>query len=228
MIKILYEDQDLLLINKPPGLPSHGTLDPARPSLISELQKQIKQKLFLHHRLDRDTSGIVLLSKSKRANRPLTEIFRKHQVQKTYLAICKKGPAIAQQFKVINHLAARRGKNKVMHIESVKIGGLPAETDFFVEKKFADCLLVKALPKTGRTHQIRVHLSGLKMPILGDQLYGGKSSLVARMMLHACELSFIHPFEKKEVSISCQPPTDFQKILENLRQADLVSSADPK
>jgi RluA family pseudouridine synthase len=215
-IEILFEDEFLLVVNKPAGIPSQGTVDPNRMHVMSYLQKQLPQlKLFLHHRLDKDTSGVFLLSKSEKANKRLTEIFSKHEIQKTYVALCKPRKDFDKtDWDVKNHLAPVKNSNRqLMRMVTVKKGGWYAETHFRTLEKRENFYYVEAKPVTGRTHQIRVHLAEDKMPILGDFLYGGKSSLVPRLMLHAISLEFPHPITNEKKIITAPLPQDFKKIL---------------
>lgn len=219
MIPILFQDQDIVIIQKPAGIPSQMTLDPKRPNLPSLLKSQLGQEVYLHHRLDKDTSGIMVFGLSKRANPGLTTLFREHRIQKTYLCISKiNQPIENQNFTVHNFLAPVRGQGKkLMRMVSVRKGGWEAITDLSVLQSQEGFAYIQAKPKTGRTHQIRIHLAEKKLPILGDPLYGGKSSLVPRLMLHATALQFSHPITNQQMNMTCPPPTDFQKILENLK-----------
>jgi RluA family pseudouridine synthase len=224
-MEILFEDEFLLAVHKPAGLPSQQTPDPKRAHVVSELQKQFPgQRFFLHHRLDKDTSGVLLLSKHPKANPGLTEIFRNHLAQKTYLCLCLKGvksqspPEGQWPLTVINHLAPVRGQGqKLMRMVIVKKGGSRAETDLQCLEVFSEMDLFECKPKTGRTHQIRVHMASLYRPIAGDSLYGGKSTLVPRLMLHAKTLQFIHPVTQAPVVIEASLPSDFLGVLNSMR-----------
>ena len=146
MIEVLYQDQDLIFINKPAGLPSQQTIDPRRPHVISELKKQFPEiKFYLHHRLDKDTSGVLVLSKSERVNSALTDIFRQHQIEKEYLALTKKTKSIADKnWTVKNFMAPVRESNKkLMRMVVVKKGGWSAETHFELLDEKADFYLIK-------------------------------------------------------------------------------------
>ncbi|GIL16408.1 MAG: hypothetical protein BroJett040_01590 [Oligoflexia bacterium] len=216
-IDILFQDEDLLAVNKPPGVPSQPTPDPKRPSLISFLEKQLPgKKIFLHHRLDRDTSGVILFGLSSRANKPLTDIFREHQITKTYQALVKPRPdhPCPKNWVIQNHLApVRDSKQKLMRMVVVKKGGWFAETHFRLISSSQHFDHIEAKPLTGRTHQIRVHTACEKRPILGDSLYGGKSSLVPRLMLHAQSLELKHPISGEALKIEAPLPKDFASIL---------------
>lgn len=217
-IPVLFEDEFILAVDKPPGLPTQAGHDPRRPNLYSLLQEMRAEKLFLHHRLDKDTSGVLILGRHPRANKGLTDLFREHQLQKTYWAMTKPGADDQDKIHVEDHLAPVRGTNKqLMRMVKVKSGGWKAETDLRRLEKLAKAELWEALPKTGRTHQIRVHLAGTGRPILGDFLYGGKSAEVPRLLLHAKSLAFRHPVTNEEMLVEAPLPKDFVSLLEKWR-----------
>lgn len=212
-LKILFEDQDLVAIEKPAGLPSQPTLDRRRKNIFDLLKLQRPDiSIFLHHRLDLDTSGIMLFGKSERINKPLGELFKNHEIQKTYVFWAKKGREIKiSEWTVKNHLAPVKGSNKqIMRMVVVKSGGWAAETDFKLLQETEEAYLIEAKPKTGRTHQIRVHTAQDRRPILGDRLYGGKSEQTSRMLLHAHKLSFVHPITGGQMELISPIPNDFK------------------
>lgn len=224
MIPVLFEDEDILIVSKPAGLLSQGTRDPSRTHLIRELiEKQNYKNLYLHHRLDKDTSGVILLSKSSRVNARLTEIFREHHVKKVYWALAKPGPPFsASEFSVKLHMAPVKGPRGVERMVVVKSGGWFSHTNFRVLAEASGApggadgpAVVECSPVTGRTHQIRVHLGHLKRPILGDRTYGGKSTEVPRLMLHARSLEFAHPWSGQPLRIESPLPADFKGVLRN-------------
>lgn len=214
--RILFEDDYFVAAEKPAGLSTQATLDKSRPHFFGELQKNYEY-LALHHRLDRDTSGVMLFAKKKEANIPLAEMFQKHSIQKTYLCLCaaKPGP---EKFSVKNYLAefqkSRKDRARMIVVNS---GGQTAQTDFQVLEKYKLGQLVQAQPKTGRMHQIRVHLSSRGLGIFGDDLYAApKTPAAKRLMLHAAHLEFSHPFTQARMKIECPLPEDFldfQKLL---------------
>lgn len=205
---IVFEDDDLIIVNKPHGLPTQPTLDKARNNLFNLVKKFLSKRdgqepyLGLHHRLDRDTSGLVLFTKSKRCNLPVSEMFKKHTIQKTYLAKVGNAENLNENnstFIVSNYLwRDPRSHSKMAKYTQTKSGGDFAETHFKILDKESG--LVEAQPITGRTHQIRVHLSELGFPILGDPLYGKEyANKASRLMLHAWKLEFTHPFTNQPV-----------------------------
>lgn len=219
--EILFRDEDLLAVLKPAGLLSQASLDPRRPHVTRWLEQHLGVKAALHHRLDKDTSGVLVLGLSKRVNAKLTDLFRDHQMQKTYWALAKPRPADDRaEFRVENHVApVRDAKKKLLRMVEVRSGGWRAETAFRVLGRAENFDWIEARPKTGRTHQIRIHLAGLKRPIWGDFLYGGKSAAFPRLMLHARELRFHHPITGQELVIQAPAPADFRGFLERAKLA---------
>ncbi len=150
-------------------------------------------QVFLHHRLDKDTSGVLLFSKSKMANGPLTEMFREHRFQKRYWALTKAKTEIPDRWTIENHLTSRKDSSKIMKMFETESGGDFAETHFKLMGSNEHAAWIEAKPITGRTHQIRVHCAHSGIPILGDTLYDGTDTRVPRLMLHAKSLEFNHP-----------------------------------
>lgn len=222
-IPVLFEDQDILLVNKPAGLQSQSSVDTQKENLYSLLQQQRNEKLFLHHRLDKDTSGVIMFGRHPRANKGLTDLFRDHLIQKTYIAIAKKPEDISNaSWTIQDHLAPVRGQGKKqMRMVRVRSGGWKAQTDFKRLESLSDVELIEAKPHTGRTHQIRVHLAFEKQPILGDRLYGGFSAKATRLFLHAKSLSFHHPVTEKPLLIECELPAEFNHTLEKARAGEV-------
>jgi 23S rRNA pseudouridine1911/1915/1917 synthase len=224
---ILYRDEWLMIISKPAGIPTQPTLDEARVNAFAEVKRFLSREskdayVGLHHRLDRDTSGLLMFTLKKEVNAAVADLFRDKKIQKTYLAICAVGRARVpgEKFCVRNYLGpSQTRKGKSMRYQSVRSGGDVAETDFEVHELLRDALLVQAQPHTGRTHQIRVHLSELGHPILGDRLYGEEvSTRASRLMLHAERLTFLHPISKTQLSVYAPLPEDFKQCLESLRK----------
>ena len=215
-IPVLYEDEFILAVDKPAGLMTQSGQGSAKADLFSLLEKQRKEKLFLHHRLDKETSGVLILGRHTRANKGLTDIFRDHLLTKTYWAVTKKNESPTESRVLVqNLLAPVRGPDKrLLRMVTVKKGGWPAETQLRLLKDKQELQLWEAQPKTGRTHQVRVHLAGIRRPILGDFLYGGKSPLTPRLLLHAKCLEFKHPVTGQDLKIEAPVPADFQKWID--------------
>lgn len=202
---ILYEDEHLIVVNKPEGMKTHGnTADEL--ALQNHAAAAINQEVFVVHRLDQATSGAVLFAKNQFVLPILGKMFEENKIHREYLALVK-GHFPENQFTIDRAIGQNRhDKNK--RILSAK--GQKAVTHVEIIKKFTDKTLVKCTLDTGRTHQIRVHLSSLNHPIIGDALYGQKSQ--ERMMLHADKIIIPHPFENKILEISAIS-TSFLDIL---------------
>ncbi|MGI5844413.1 MAG: RluA family pseudouridine synthase [Candidatus Xenobium sp.] len=223
--RILFEDEDLLVVDKPAGLPMHANLDPTRPHLLALLETFLAQRdgqagyLGIHQRLDLSTSGVVLLARSLLANPGLARQFEGRLVRKSYLALVRAtGKNPLPSWIEARPLGAplRRG-GAVPVLES---GGSAARTDFTVLASAGRALLVQACPQTGRKHQIRAHLAGRGLPILGDALYGGPRRVgtvaVARPMLHAWRLELQHPLSARPLCFEAPLPEDFSRLAEEL------------
>jgi 23S rRNA pseudouridine1911/1915/1917 synthase len=231
--KVLFEDEWIILVNKDPGIPTQPTIDPNRPNLFDLTKKYLSKKrsgsepyLGLHHRLDRDTSGVVLFTKSESANKGVAELFAQHRIQKTYQCLVWRSPSsalldIKDQFTVKNFLGRISAKSETARFGSVNSNGDPAHTDFRVMEVFRQCYWLEASPRTGRTHQIRIHTSESHLPILGDPLYFPKNVFAMvqapRLMLHAQRLEFDHPVTGVSMKVEAPLPDDFLKVLSTLK-----------
>ncbi len=206
-IRVLSEDDHFLAADKPPGIPSGPTRDRSRLHVAALAEGLAGRRLTLLHRLDKDTSGVLLFGKTREFSKALLEDFRHRRVEKRYLALVR--GRTQQEFQVISHLREAEGDR----IQTVRSGGMRAETGFRVLARAADYSLVEAVPRTGRTHQIRVHLAHAGCPILGDGLYGGDAAVgggyVPRQMLHAWALSFQHGASGANVRVESPVPDDF-------------------
>lgn len=218
---ILFEDEDLIIVNKPSGLATQPTLDRARNNLYTAVKQYLRSTRGddysgLHHRIDKDTSGLVLFTKTTRANAPVADLFKNHKIQKTYIAVVGNPKNLkTDEFRIENFLKKDPASPKKMgRFMSVRSGGDHAITDIEVVSRGDDYAIVHAKPLTGRTHQIRVHLSEYGCPIFGDFLYGEAFAKSAdRLMLHAYELKFEHPLTGAPLLISAAPPVDIQNFL---------------
>lgn len=227
---ILYEDEWLIAVNKPVRLPTQPTLDPARNNLYRMLEAHLRQKrpeayLGLHHRLDRDTSGVVLFTKKEEANKGVSQLFSEHRIRKTYQCLTWRGEGASclvrgQDIKIDNFLAKQKGEKGKARYGAVSQGGYRAITDLRVLERFPSALWLEARPRTGRTHQIRVHCSEAGAPIFGDELYFPRELIPfcrpGRLMLHALALGFEHPLTGSPVSIEAPLPPDFRDYLARL------------
>lgn len=230
-MQILFEDDDLISVFKPAMVLSQPSFDKSRKpikDMLEDFRPDLKGNLYLHHRLDYETSGVFLISKSQRANRPLTEMFQKHEFEKIYVCLTRPNQLQAgkkvtceilqespEKWLIKNYMAP--AKDMIKHKKrmiSVKSGGWPAETEFEILDTTSWYHYVQAKPKTGRTHQIRQHLQESYRSILGDNIYGGKSGDVPRLMLHAKSLQFSHPITRAELKIEAPLPKDFETCLQ--------------
>jgi 23S rRNA pseudouridine1911/1915/1917 synthase len=173
------------------------------------------------HRLDKDTSGLIIVAKDSNSQYKMAELFKNRQVEKTYFALVA-GVFIEKKGKISLPIGRSRIDRKKMAVSIDS--GRNAVTDFEIIEEFTDCTLLHAYPKTGRTHQIRVHLSYIDHPVISDKTYGnGESTRIGnniglnRQFLHAQKLSFYHPFTNKRVEIEDEPAQDLKNSLEMLR-----------
>ncbi len=231
--QVLFEDQHLIAFDKPSGIASQATVDDAVDHLYAAARRFLARRdgsapyLALHHRLDRPTSGVLLLAKNRRVNAALAAAFAfagagaGAGVSKLYHALVwveREPPSDA--WSVRNRLARRPRGQRGMRV--VEEGGREAVTDFRVVRRLGPCRWVEALPRTGRTHQVRVHLAGSGLPILGDRLYGAPVPEVRapRLMLHAARLELEHPESGASLVIESPPPEDFRALLDELASPD--------
>lgn len=219
---LLFRDDVLLAVDKPPGLPTHPTADPGRPSLVEHVERHLRATgggayVGVHQRLDRDTSGVVIFAIDPRANEGLARAFEGREVEKTYLALtARPAPAPPRRLRI----AAPLGTPGAVGTRRVGVGGAgakTAETEVVVRETLADALLVEARPLTGRKHQVRAHLAHAGMPILGDPVYGSAGGRAPRLMLHARRLTLPHPLTGKPLVIESPLPADFEAVLARLR-----------
>jgi RluA family pseudouridine synthase len=216
------------MVSKPPGLPSHPTVDEARDSLFTAVARFLTKRdgdspyLGIHQRLDRDTSGVVFFTKSRRVNAAVSESFSRHEVVKTYQALTV-APArgkVPKEWTIKNYLGKVSSISNRARYGAVRSDGDRAETSFRIIEQHPHGIWLEATPKTGRTHQIRVHLAEYRLPILGDDLYGPQNShiIAPRLMLHASQLRFSHPVTRVEISAKSPLPDDFKRCLAQIRR----------
>ena len=222
--RIIYHDQDLIVIDKPAGMPTQPTPARYQGTVFSELQNLLRQKhrkdlrpsIGMVQRLDRDTSGVMVFSIHKRAHKKLTEQFRNHDIGKTYWALIQ-GRPLQDQGVIKSSLAKRRSTNLMVSVDK---GGKAAETRYRLLSSTGAASLVEVELVTGRSHQIRVHFSEAGHPLLGDVAYGGPAVLDdiprARQMLHARQLTFCHPVTGRTMDFNAELPADFANVLRQL------------
>ncbi|EEF57350.1 pseudouridine synthase [Pedosphaera parvula] len=198
---ILFEDEHLLVVNKPAGMNTHAPSPYAGEGIYEWLKHREPRwaSLAIVHRLDKETSGVMVFGKTTVANRSLTEQFTNHSIRKKYLLLTDK--VVSSQTSTMVSCLVRVGEKYLSR--PVHAGGEKAETHFEVITKAEGGTLVEAEPITGRTHQIRVHAAEQGFPILGDALYGGTKA--SRVCLHAAELKLKHPGTNAEMTFRAEP-----------------------
>jgi RluA family pseudouridine synthase len=218
-LRILYEDEAIIAFDKPAGLPTQPTLDEARINLFALAQSQLENQtgkpvyIGMHHRLDRDTSGVILFTRDKQYNSFIATQFKEHKCSKVYVAV------VHGKLKKINgtlesFLAPVSKHGKQSKFGSVKSGGKKAITNYLVLSENADFSLVEVKIETGRTHQIRVHFSEMGHPVVGDTLYGSPQSFynkLKRHLLHAHVLLVRHPVSNNFIRIESPIPPEFRQ-----------------
>jgi 23S rRNA pseudouridine1911/1915/1917 synthase len=222
-LDVLYEDNHCLVVNKPAGLLSQGdeTGDPSLVSLAAEYLKERYRKpgnvyVGLVHRLDRPTSGVVLLARTSKAAARLSAQFRSGEIAKTYWAIVEGCPAQLEG-EWEDRLEKDRSLNRVKVLDQGPGQGQAARVIYKVLERGGAWSTIELRPATGRSHQLRVQLADRGLPIVGDRKYGARSTLNAgdggrRIALHARELSFNHPTRAEVISVVAPLPPDWPSV----------------
>lgn len=213
-MNILHIDDALLLTDKPAGIPVlPDGWDQAAPYLVKLLEPDFG-RLWVVHRLDKITSGVMVFARTAEAHRALSMQFERHEAQKVYHAICNGVPAWDE------HTARHRLRTNVGHSHRTVVDngkGVPAETHFKLLKRYNGYGLLECTPTTGRTHQIRVHAYALGYPLLGDMLYSApQTDLIPRPALHAFALTLTHPLTNERLTFTAAYPPDFAAALKHL------------
>ncbi len=214
-MKIIYQDDAILVVDKPAGLPVlPDGWEKNSPYLVKLLEESCG-RLWVVHRLDKVTSGVMILARTADAHRNLNLQFERHEAQKVYHAIC------VGALKWDEHTARHKLRINVGHSHRTAIDnshGITAETHFTVLKRYQSYGLIEARPATGRTHQIRVHAYALGHSLLGDTLYSAPATdLIARPALHAFSLTVTHPVNGLPISFEAPYPEDFADALKKLK-----------
>lgn len=221
-LKIVFEDQDILIINKPSGLVTHPAPSYYSHTLVNALLNYgcalsaVNGPLRpgIVHRLDKDTSGLIVVAKNDFAHLDLAGQFRQHTVKRQYIAMVK--GRVQHDEGIIDYPLARHPKSR-QKIRVSFIKSRSALTRYKVLKRYRDITVLELTPHTGRTHQLRVHLKFCGHPILGDKRYG-KASDFKRLALHATALGFCHPRTKKIVEFQSDIPGCFKRFIKALKQ----------
>ncbi len=227
-LDILYEDSDLIVVNKPAGMvvhPAPGAYSKTFANALLYHCKELKVEEFdpmrpgIVHRLDKETSGVLIAAKTQRAHQGLTTLFSSREVEKHYLAICYGVPKEGECHAPIKRHPIKRKEMTVSH------EGKEAITHFKTLHRRDGLSLVEAILITGRTHQIRVHLRSLNCPIIGDSTYGSHSLnqkyKAERQMLHAHSIKFLHPLTNLSIEIQAPIPQDMKNFIEFIQQPAL-------
>ena len=214
MIPVLFENDDLLAVDKPEGLASIPERAKGRDSLVSLLSPKFRDRLYIVHRIDKEASGVILFAKNASAHRFLNEQFSTRAVKKTYLILIHGN--IHEGEGVIDKPLRQFGSGRV-GIDPKR--GKPSETGFHVLDRFHSHALVEAHPVTGRRHQIRVHFYSIGHPVAGDLLYGDKAvqKRYPRLMLHAWRLE-LRLQSGEELKIEAPVPESFDAVLRSLQK----------
>lgn len=209
-LKILYEDENLVAIDKPEGIASITENKPEIITVHSWLQKKYSHKIFIVHRLDKDVSGVIIFAKNSTSHKFLYEQFFNYKVEKKYIALVYglMKEDIGRIEKPIRQFGSgRMGVDVLIGKKSI--------TDYQVLKRFDSYTLVELKPKTGRRHQLRVHLYSIGHPIVGDKKYGNKLLQEKRLMLHAKEIELFID-NKNKIKITSEIPDSFNEVVQKL------------
>jgi 23S rRNA pseudouridine1911/1915/1917 synthase len=235
-VSVLHQDADLLVLDKAAGMVVHPGAGHASGTLVNALLHHISDlqgvggvlRPGLVHRLDKDTSGVLVVAKNDAALHALQASFKSRQVEKVYLALVAGQPPDAGTFETLH---GRHPRHRTRFTGKVKAGKV-AVTHFAVARRYALGCRLEVRIETGRTHQIRVHLAEAGFPIVGDALYGTKGSLhpelIGRQALHAWKLSFPHPRTGKVLRFQAPVPADFKLAEKRLAAAPGAKAKEPR
>ncbi len=237
-LEIVYEDNELLIVNKPQGMVVHPAAGHVTGTLVNALLYHAKGRLSaingvirpgIVHRIDKDTSGLLVVAKTNEAHLSLAEQIKEHSVSRVYFCLAH-GKFKATEFTIDKALDRHPKDRKKMAVCAT--GGRHAVTHVSVLRQYKDCALLRCRLETGRTHQIRVHLSSMGHPVIGDPVYGPASNRFTKkyglngQLLHAALLGFLHPKTKEYLEFFTQPPAIFQKIIMDLDESSGCTPVD--
>ncbi len=243
-LEVIYEDDDFAIINKPFGVISHPTSNNKNQTLVNILLNQFEDKLSSHpdalrpgivHRLDKDTTGVMIIPFNEYAHWKIADQFKNRIIQKEYIALT--WGEWAEEEGLIENKLSRSKKNPLKYQSSME--GRVATSKFKLINKGKYFSAINFFPKTGRTHQIRIHCSEKGYPIIGDELYGGgwkklneylpevrkkinnNISIQNGHYLHASSISFLHPKKEKKIFFKAQPPKEFSNLFEMIKNEEI-------
>ncbi len=222
-LDIIYEDNDIIVVNKQKGLVVHPANGNPNGTLVNAIMNICKDSLSgiggeirpgIVHRLDKDTSGLIIIAKNDKAHITLSEQIKNHEVKKTYIALVR--GTVKENEATINMPIGRSTKDRKKM--AVSKNGKNAITHFKVIKRYENYTLLEIKIETGRTHQIRVHMSSIGYPVVGDAVYSnGKNPFgVIGQMLHSKKLEFKHPITNEELNLEAPLPKYFKEVLNSL------------
>ena len=215
-IDVVYEDEFVTVVNKPPFMPAHPSLGHKDDTVANALAFRYRGKPYVFrpvNRLDRDTSGLMLVARDKVAAGKLYLSMRRGEIKKAYLAVLE-GKITPGTGRIETYMC-REGDSIVKRrvCDETAPGAKFAVTDYETVGSRPGLTLARAVPVTGRTHQLRVHFASVGHPIVGDTMYGTESDRIFRQALHAYELSFPHPLDGRTISLEAALPDDIKKLL---------------
>jgi len=219
-VPVIYEDEDILVVDKPAGLTVHPAPGNEKGTLVNALLSHLSGvsaeggRPGIVHRLDKDTSGIMVIAKNPTALAELSGQFKRHEVKKVYLALVK-GRLKPEEGIIEAHIGRDTGDRKKMAI-AAESRGREARTGYKVREYRRGYTFLEVMPETGRTHQIRVHLAAIGYPVAGDATYGMKSQLLSRQFLHAHRLGFRHPATGEYKEFTSPLPPDLEQALKEI------------
>ncbi len=229
-LTFLYEDEDVVVVDKPAGMVVHAGAGQHEGTLVNALLHHFGTLSTLNgdvrpgivHRLDRDTSGLIVVARTDRAHQSLATQFHDRQVEKIYLALVHGHPKTAT-----GHITASITRDPVRRVRmTTKLGtGRSAITDYNVLETIGPYAFLQVKIGTGRTHQIRVHLASIGHPVVGDRLYGAPTSTLQRFFLHAHRLTFMSPTSGLAIAVVSPLPPELSRLLEDAREASALQES---
>lgn len=223
-LNIVYEDADLLVVNKPKGMVVHPANGNQTGTLVNALLYHCDNLSGINgvirpgivHRIDKDTSGLLMVAKNDRAHNGLAEQLASHSITRAYRAVVYHN--FLQDGGTVDAPIGRDPKDR-LKMAVTELHSKRAVTHYQILERFGDFTYIEARLETGRTHQIRVHMAHIHHPLMGDQVYGPKKTIMGAntQMLHAMILGFVHPATGEYMEFKSEPPEEFQKILDKLR-----------